>query len=95
MVAWLSHKGRSRSKVLVGVLCALVVMAYFANRPAPPVVAAPDIFVPDPTTEFVTFPAPIRKIPGDRGDIRVARGPVRSADEPSERDQSVPFRGYH
>ncbi|MGC8644579.1 MAG: hypothetical protein ACP5XB_32340, partial [Isosphaeraceae bacterium] len=79
----------SRWKVYPLLLGPLVVAAYFANRPAPPVVAAPDTFTPDPTLELVEFPAP-RQIPGDSGDIRVFRGPLRVA--MSRQDQSSPFR---
>ena len=89
MITWLSGDRSSRWKVYLLLLGFLVVAAYFANRPAPPVVAGPDMFTPDPTLELVEFPAP-REIPGDRGDIRVARGPLRVA--MSRQDQSSPFR---
>ncbi len=68
----------------------LSVSAYFANRPEPPVIrAAPDVFIPDPTLESVEFPPP-REIPGDRGDIRVARGPMRVM--MSRQPETSPFR---
>jgi enediyne biosynthesis protein E4 len=91
MAAWLLHDRRSRSKVLFSVLCLMTVAAYFANKPEAPAPAAPpDVFVTDPTIEFVTLPAPTRPIPGDRGDIRVARGPVQV--RMSRQDQTSPFR---
>ena len=80
----------SRSKVWLLVLGVLVVAAYYANRPASRVTAPPEVFVPDPTLELVTFPEPTRGIPGDRGDIRVARGPLRVS--MSRQDQTSPFR---
>jgi len=90
MAAWLIRGGSRRARVYVLVLGVLGVAAYFANRPAPPVVAAPDTFVPDPTLELITFPAPTRPIPGDRGDIRVARGPMQVL--MSRQNQASPFR---
>ena len=91
MIAWLIRNHSLRSKVSVAVLFVLAVAAYFANRPerpAPP--RPPDVFVTDPTLEFVTLPAPTRPIPGDRGDIRVARG--SSQVRMSRQDQTSPFR---
>jgi hypothetical protein len=91
MAAWQIRGRWSRSKVLFAVLFALFIAAIFANRPESPVaVAAPDIFKPDPTRELITFPAPTRGIPGDRGDIRVPRGSVQVW--MSRQDQTSPFR---
>ncbi len=91
MAQWLIYNRSLRSKVSFLALCVLTIAAYFVNRPdATVVVATADTFIPDPTLELVTFPAPTRKIPGDRGDIRVPRGPrqVRM----SRQEQTSPFR---
>ena len=91
MAAWLIRGRSSRLKRYILVLCVLAVAAYFANRPEPPApAAAPEVFPTDPTLEFVTFPAPTRKIPGDRGDIRVARG--SSEVQMSRQELTSPFR---
>ncbi len=80
----------TRRTVLVLVLSILAVAAYFANRPSPPVVtAAPEVFLPDPTLEMVEFPAP-KEIPGDRGDIRVARTPMQVM--MTRQEETSPFR---
>jgi enediyne biosynthesis protein E4 len=90
MATWFIRGHSSRCKVSVLVLGVLAVAAYYANRPSPPVaVAAPETFVSDPTLELVTFPAP-RQIPGDRGDIRVARVPMQVM--MSRQEQTSPFR---
>ena len=72
-------------------LAVLGAATYFVYRPTPAVVvAAPEMLVAaDPTMETVEFPAP-EEIPGDRGDIRVARGPMQV--KMSRQLQTSPFR---
>ena len=91
MVALLPRGGSSHLRHSVLALCILALAAYFANRPEPLApAAAPEVFTVDPTLEFVTFPAPTGPIPGDRGDIRVARGSTQV--QMSRQDQTSPFR---
>ncbi len=73
-LSFLSRKARTASGAILA--AALGLTAYYVNQPEPPPPREKLTFPIDPTIENVTFERPAGKVPGDRGDIRVAYAPM-------------------